>query len=290
MFKSFIPLLIVLFFINVNAQIESDAQQKGNEVITKARAVIYSKISPSNIKSLTLKTESTSVSDSNFIIQYKGKLNPSKRNSRKTSEENISLLLPGKLSIRYISKNSYLSKDSEVKIGKVINGDNILFKADTFQDGKLVDIDKSLSEASRKLPKSLANKVSQVGIRLWKLFDINSIFRLESPKPYTITTGLDNNNDSIVNDRPLGIRRNSLRGDWFKQFDINVSWKTRLNKKNKDPLSILRNQVTYTLTIQNLFNQTNKREFVGIQTSPFFGQATSSSLARTIQFNLNYIF
>jgi outer membrane receptor for ferrienterochelin and colicin len=38
----------------------------------------------------------------------------------------------------------------------------------------------------------------------------------QSARPYTITTGRDNNRDGTINDRPLGVGRNTERGaDWF---------------------------------------------------------------------------
>ena len=37
--------------------------------------------------------------------------------------------------------------------------------------------------------------------------------RYESAMPYNITTGFDNNDDSVINDRPAGVGRNAARGD-----------------------------------------------------------------------------
>lgn len=54
---------------------------------------------------------------------------------------------------------------------------------------------------------------------LWKI-KIFPAFRLESGFPYTITTGRDDNLDTVFNDRPFGIGRNTERGEWLKQFDV----------------------------------------------------------------------
>lgn len=125
----------------------------------------------------------------------------------------------------------------------------------------------------------------------WNSVSFNTTFRLESPKPYTITTGIDNNADSFINDRPFGFQRNSERGDWFKQVDASLSWRKKLGKTDaENPLSKHRNQLGITLTAQNLFNQTNKQNFIGIQTSPFFQQAITAFPSRTIQFGLSYFF
>jgi hypothetical protein len=125
----------------------------------------------------------------------------------------------------------------------------------------------------------------------WKNLSFNTTFRLESPRPYSITTGRDDNGDSVINDRPPGVGRNSERGDWFKQVDANFSWKTKLRKEDaKNALSKIKNQIVFTATIQNLFNQTNLQNFVGIQTSPFFRQATSARNARSIEVGMSFTF
>jgi len=43
----------------------------------------------------------------------------------------------------------------------------------------------------------------------------------QSARPYTLTTGLDNNRDGVVNDRPVGIGRNTERG--AGTFNMNLS-------------------------------------------------------------------
>src|SRR4030095_9683055 len=46
---------------------------------------------------------------------------------------------------------------------------------------------------------------------LWHGFKLASNFNAASASPYTITTGHDDNNDTVSNDRPLGVGRNSAR-------------------------------------------------------------------------------
>jgi hypothetical protein len=38
-----------------------------------------------------------------------------------------------------------------------------------------------------------------------------------------MTTGFDDNDDGAFNDRPAGVTRNSLRGDWTWNLNLNVS-------------------------------------------------------------------
>lgn len=132
-----------------------------------------------------------------------------------------------------------------------------------------------------------------VNFSLWKRISFNGIFRLDSPRPYNLTTGRDDNGDSVTNDRPAGVERNSLRGDWSKQFDVNLSRQFKIKKEstNKNsPFNFLGQKLTINLSIQNLFNQTNRQGFIGNQLSPFFLRATSASPARTVQFRLAYSF
>jgi hypothetical protein len=60
-------------------------------------------------------------------------------------------------------------------------------------------------------------------------------FNLRSGVPYNMTTGFDDNNDGAFNDRPFGVTRNSLRGDW--------TWGLNLNVNNRVNLGALRTPV-----------------------------------------------
>ncbi len=45
----------------------------------------------------------------------------------------------------------------------------------------------------------------------------------QSGTPYTITTGLDNNQDGVLNDRPAGVGRNTARGNATWTMNLRVS-------------------------------------------------------------------
>jgi outer membrane receptor protein involved in Fe transport len=136
-------------------------------------------------------------------------------------------------------------------------------------------------------------------------------YSMGSPLPFTITTGKDNNNDTIFNDRPFGIKRNSQRGTWRKQLDLSFSYAfSFIKKKNKDDGksfgmvtssgesatgfdftdSDKRFSLKFYATAENLLNQTNLNDFAGVQTSPFFLKPTSSNQARKIVFGLRFNF
>ena len=53
---------------------------------------------------------------------------------------------------------------------------------------------------------------------------------VQSGVPYNMTTGFDDNNDGAFNDRPLGVTRNSLRGDWTWNLNLNVNKRINLGR------------------------------------------------------------
>jgi hypothetical protein len=63
----------------------------------------------------------------------------------------------------------------------------------------------------------------QIGPPSWGLNgSING--RVSSGTPYNITTGRDDNRDALFNDRPLGVGRNTLRGEAIVATDSRISW------------------------------------------------------------------
>jgi outer membrane receptor for ferrienterochelin and colicin len=48
--------------------------------------------------------------------------------------------------------------------------------------------------------------------------------RAQSGRPYTLTTGFDDNADGVVNDRPFGVGRNTERLPWQQSVDLRLSW------------------------------------------------------------------
>ena len=63
----------------------------------------------------------------------------------------------------------------------------------------------------------LANAPLPYGLRV----GLNS--RYSSARPYNLTTGIDNNEDTVFNDRPAGVGRNSLRGASNWTVDLRVT-------------------------------------------------------------------
>src|SRR5262245_45777332 len=65
----------------------------------------------------------------------------------------------------------------------------------------------------------------QAGIngRLPGNVSVNTTLRWNTGRPYTFTTGFDDNGDTVLNDRPFGVSRNSATGPGMFDTSINVS-------------------------------------------------------------------
>ena len=144
----------------------------------------------------------------------------------------------------------------------------------------------------------------------WKImkslrYSANTFIR--SPRPYSITTGLDNNNDTIFNDRPLGVGRNSERGDWNVNVGSSLSWTYGFGtaKKPEAPRGGFvivsggvapvfnakkKYSLQFSVNAQNIINKTNFTRYVGVQTSPFFGRPVSAGSPRRINFGIRFSF
>jgi outer membrane receptor protein involved in Fe transport len=149
-----------------------------------------------------------------------------------------------------------------------------------------------------------------MGWKIRKGLRLTTFFTAASPLPYTITTGRDDNGDTNFNDRPIGTARNSERGAWHRQVDASLSYTfsfiDRESNDSSGSFSVVttsgdasgsfdfnpkkRFSVRFFATAHNLLNNTNFTNFVGVETSPFFRQATASSPARTIKLGMNFRF
>ncbi|HEU0178563.1 MAG TPA: carboxypeptidase regulatory-like domain-containing protein [Blastocatellia bacterium] len=126
--------------------------------------------------------------------------------------------------------------------------------------------------------------------KVWDWFDLGMTVALASGRPYSLTTGHDDNNDTIANDRPDGVRRNSLQGPgaatldlrWSKEFHLKAAKKG--TKRDEGPA------VTLGLSAFNALNRVNYTGYVGNQSSPFFGLPVAARPARRVQLNVNFSF
>jgi TonB dependent receptor/Carboxypeptidase regulatory-like domain len=149
---------------------------------------------------------------------------------------------------------------------------------------------------------AMVNTPLAFGLRL------GAVFTASSAPPYNITTGFDDNGDSVSNDRPEGLGRNSARG--AGRWDVGVRLgrtvgfgrapeqqaghgTPRLVRINgdRDPLGAMpslggmnnRYRLEFYAQAYNIFNRTNRVNFSGVETSPFFGAATAALPGRRIE-------
>ncbi len=159
------------------------------------------------------------------------------------------------------------------------------------------------------------------GTRLPRGLRLDGTLRASSGAPYDITTGRDDNGDGVSNDRPLGISRDSGRGAAQLDLGVRLSW-----SKSFGPERALgprgprapggggaggaggpgmgggggprggggegdgRRNVSVYLQAYNALNRVNPSSYVGIVTSPLFGQAVSAAPPRRFEMGANLSF
>ena len=143
---------------------------------------------------------------------------------------------------------------------------------------------------------------------------ISTIFQATSALPYNITTGFDNNGDTVINDRPVGVGRNSARGAGRWEIGSRLSWGRDFGPEQKQTAGgpqirmvrigggdgaappSLPNAATKKYRLEfyaqafNLLNHANLGPFSGVETSPFFGQATSAQPPRRMELGMRFNF
>lgn len=110
-------------------------------------------------------------------------------------------------------------------------------------------------------------------------------FTAASGLPYTETLGIDLYNSGFANARPAGVPRNTLQGPGFMQLDLRWSHDFFLSRKaEKGPI------ITFAADAFNVVNHVNDSQFIGNESSPFFGRAVSALPPRRLQFTLRLKF
>ncbi len=125
-----------------------------------------------------------------------------------------------------------------------------------------------------------------------RFFKLGVVFSAKTGEPYSLTTGRDDNHDGFANDRPPGVRRNSLEGPgwvtldlrWSKEFFFHAHKKDQGKGKEKGP------SATIAVDAFNILNHTNFGAPVGDLSSPFFGRPVSAGPARRMQASLSFKF
>jgi hypothetical protein len=148
--------------------------------------------------------------------------------------------------------------------------------------------------------------------------------RANTGRPYTITTGRDDNHDTFTNDRPDGVTRNTEVGPSFFNMDLSLRKTINLTRSRSAPEPPLRAtaasssfqggpgnfpgggggfpggpggnrstrgpQMSISINLRNLLNHTNFTRYSGVLTSQNFGKANSASSPREIQLGVQFSF
>lgn len=125
-------------------------------------------------------------------------------------------------------------------------------------------------------------------IKAGEWFNLGMSLALTSGRPYSLTTGRDDNGDNVASDRPAGVPRNSLQGPGAATLDVRWAKEFRLKethkKEDEGPA------ITVGVAAFNVLNRTNYAGFVGNLSSPFFGLPAASRPARRTQLTLGFKF
>jgi hypothetical protein len=148
--------------------------------------------------------------------------------------------------------------------------------------------------------------MSMANLPLKKRFRLGTSLRMTSGTPYNITTGRDDNGDTVSNDRPVGVTRNTALGTAQIDLGLRLSWgiafggaapppagpQVRVVRGDSaDPLGSMsggdsggkRYAIELYAQAYNALNHFNAANFSGVVGSPFFGTATSAAPARRVE-------
>jgi hypothetical protein len=148
--------------------------------------------------------------------------------------------------------------------------------------------------------------MSMANLPLPNRFRLGTSLRVTSGTPYNITTGRDDNGDTVSNDRPAGVTRNTAIGTTQIDLGLRLSWgiafggaapppaapQVRVVRGDSaDPLSSMsggdnggkRYAIELYAQAYNALNHLNALNFSGVVGSPFFGTATSATAPRRIE-------
>jgi hypothetical protein len=160
----------------------------------------------------------------------------------------------------------------------------------------------------------------QFNMQVWGSLGVSLSARFQSGSPYNITTGQDNNEDGVFNDRPAGVGRNSA---WTTaQFDMGarLSYSIGFGERSQaggggggtqvmvqiggpgggggmpmggvtvSGADTKRFHLQFYASAQNVTNHNNYVGYSGVLTSPFFGLPTSVMNPRKLEVGTRFSF
>jgi hypothetical protein len=155
---------------------------------------------------------------------------------------------------------------------------------------------------------------AMVNAPLYFGFGLGAVFTASSAPPFNITTGFDDNGDTVSNDRPAGVSRNSARARGRWDLGLRLSRAVGFGRApeqsgqaaprlvrirgDQDALNAMpslaamnnRYRLEFYAQAYNIFNHTNPVNFSGVETSPFFRMATAALAGRRFETGLRFSF
>ncbi len=113
---------------------------------------------------------------------------------------------------------------------------------------------------------------------------MSGILNAWSGLPYNIITGLNPNNNTVVNDRPPGLWRNAGRGSGYTDLDLRLARRWRFSRGDHP------HSMEFAVDAFNALNHVNFQNYEGTTTSQSFGQANAALPARQLQLSVRFIF
>lgn len=156
---------------------------------------------------------------------------------------------------------------------------------------------------------------AMLSTNVWRNVRVTLNGSMQSGPVYNITTGRDDNGDTVFNDRPAGVGRNSERGKGLWDVGARLSYAFGFGDRDTaaggghgmigqrvimggpggDAGGLMtalggasgaenkRLRIELFASAQNLFNHTNPVGYSGVMTSPFFGEPTAAQPGRKIE-------
>ncbi|HET7619152.1 MAG TPA: carboxypeptidase regulatory-like domain-containing protein [Vicinamibacterales bacterium] len=120
---------------------------------------------------------------------------------------------------------------------------------------------------------------------IWRDWQVSGMFSAASALPFNVVTGVDDNHDTNVNDRPAGVGRNSERAFGFATLDVRVARSVRFAGIETEFMADVFN-------VLNRSNLTLPNGVFGTGTTPLpsFGRATAAMDPRQIQLGVRVAF
>jgi hypothetical protein len=137
-----------------------------------------------------------------------------------------------------------------------------------------------------RAPFPLHNVNGTVNARLPLGLFLTGTMQAHSGRYYTVTTGIDDNRDSNVTDRPVGVPPSSRRGPRYMNFDFNASKAFFLARSSANSGT----NVNVFVNLTNAFNRVHYGQPSGVLSSPNFGLSTSASNPREIEIGFRFQF